>query len=65
VLCDALKVIRGHPHLLLHHRTLLSKIRLTFVDEEGIGLAIKPWKVPFLEPWRAIDVAMTLGLGAA
>jgi hypothetical protein len=55
---DVLQIVRGHPHALLRHGALLTKIGFTLVDEEHrIGLAVIAGKIQFLEPWGAIKIA--------
>ena len=56
-----LKIIRGHPHLLLFHDPLLMEIRFTAADEdERIDRTIIARKIHLLEPRRAIVVVLAV-----
>jgi len=56
-----LKIIRGHPHLLLFHDPLLMEIRFTAADEdERIDRTIIAREIHLLEPRRAIVVVLAV-----
>jgi hypothetical protein len=58
-------VVRRHPHLFLRHGALLSKVRLTLVDEDQrVGLAVIARELHPLEPRRVIRAVLPILVAA-